>query len=306
MSPGLATVADVNGLNSSHPRLLVTDLDNTLWDWFAAWYGSFSAMLNRLVELSGIPADVLEPQIRAVHQVRGTTEYSFLLDEVPALVEASGAVPPSVRYDEALHQLHSRRRAMTRLYPGVFETLTSLKKAGIAVTAYTESLAYWTEWRIRWTGLDGLIERLYSAPDHDLPRGLTREQVRTKADEDYGLKHTRHIQLPQGVTKPNAEILRSILKDCGAEPDQAVYVGDSLMKDIAMAQSVGVLDVHAKYGEAHAMEEYELLRRVTHWKDTDVRREKELGARPEVHPTLVLQSNFAELLPVFGLDREPA
>ncbi len=306
MSVGLVTVDVVNSLNESPRRLLVTDLDNTLWDWFGAWYGSFSAMLDRLTEISRVPAEVLEPQIRAVHQARGTTEYSFLLDEVPALVEASGAVPPSERYDEALHQLHSRRRAMTQLYSGVFETLTMLKEAGVAVTAYTESLAYWTEWRIRWTGLDGLIDRLYSAPDHDLPKSLTREQVRTKPDDEYGLKHTKHIYLPPGATKPNAKILSSILDDCDALPNEAVYVGDSLMKDIAMAQSVGVLDVHARYGEAHQKTEYELLRRVTHWTDMDVQREKELSLRPKVHPTLVLQETFAELLPVFGLDLESA
>lgn len=303
MSVHLVTVAGVNSPTDSRPRLLVTDLDNTLWDWFAAWHASFSAMLDRLTEISGVPADVLEPQIRAVHQARGTAEYSFLLDEVPALIEASGSIPPSVRYDDALHQLHSRRRAMTRLYPGVLETLEDLKRAGVAVAAYTESLAFWTEWRIRWTRLDGLIDRLYSAPDHDLPNGLTRGQVRTKSDEEYGLKHTRHLPLPRGVLKPNAEILRSILNDCGAEPDQAVYVGDSLMKDMAMAQSVGVLDVHAKYGEAHRKEEYELLRRVTHWTDEDVQREKELSLRPTVHPTVVLHQGFSELLPVFGLDR---
>ena len=30
-------------------RLLVTDLDNTLWDWFEAWYQSFSALVDALV-----------------------------------------------------------------------------------------------------------------------------------------------------------------------------------------------------------------------------------------------------------------
>jgi FMN phosphatase YigB (HAD superfamily) len=306
VSASLVTVENVNNVGNSRPGLLVTDLDNTLWDWFAAWHASFSAMLERLIEISGVPAEVLEPQIRAVHQARGTAEYSFLLDEVPALVEASGSVPPSKRYDDALHQLHSRRRATTRLYPGVLEALTSLKQAGIAIAAYTESLAYWTEWRIRWTSLDGLIDRLYSAPDHDLPNGVSREQIRTKAGDEYGLKHTKHLPLPRGVMKPNAEILRSILSDCGVQPDQVVYVGDSLMKDIAMAQSVGVLDVHAKYGEAHQKAEYELLRRVTHWTDKDVQREKELSRRPEVHPTITLQQGFPELLPVFGLERLPA
>ena len=40
--------------------LLVTDLDNTLWDWFEAWFQSFSGMLDRLCELSDVPREVLE------------------------------------------------------------------------------------------------------------------------------------------------------------------------------------------------------------------------------------------------------
>lgn len=36
MSAGLVTVAFMNSFGDVRPRLLVTDLDNTLWDWFAA------------------------------------------------------------------------------------------------------------------------------------------------------------------------------------------------------------------------------------------------------------------------------
>src|SRR5690349_5217643 len=51
--------------------LLVTDLDNTLWDWFAIWYASFSALLEGIVRISGISQEELEPEIRKVHQRRG-------------------------------------------------------------------------------------------------------------------------------------------------------------------------------------------------------------------------------------------
>lgn len=30
--------------------VLITDLDNTLFDWFSIWYNSFNAMLNKVVE----------------------------------------------------------------------------------------------------------------------------------------------------------------------------------------------------------------------------------------------------------------
>jgi phosphoglycolate phosphatase len=84
-------------------------------------------------------------------------------------------------------------------------------------------------------------------------------------------------------------------------PAQAAYLGDSLMKDIVMAQSAGVLDIHAQYGIAQHREGYDLLRRVTHWSDQHVEREKELTRSTQVVPTVVCRDGFEEVLPVFGM-----
>lgn len=285
-------------------RLLITDLDNTVWDWFEAWYESFSALLDGLVALSGVDRATLEQQIKAVHQKRGTTEYSNLVREVPALVAAAAPRDPAVVYDAALHAQNSRRKATTRLYPGVGDSLRLLKDAGARIAAYTESGAYWTEWRIRHTGLDGVIDVLYSSPDHDLAAGVTSADLRTGHYDQtsYGLRGTAHRHVPHGVLKPNQAILRSILDKQNCDPAEAAYLGDSLMKDITMAQATGVLDIHAQYGLSQHREEYDLLRRVTHWSDQDVARERALACPDgEVSPTLVCRDQFAEVLPVFGL-----
>lgn len=287
-----------------HTRVLVTDLDNTLWDWFAAWYASFSSMLQVLVEDSGVPRDVLEDEMRDLHRKYGTTEYSNLLSEVPSLIEAAEGVEPWRAYPRAVDALRRERRSNTRLYPSVRDSLLRIKAAGIPVIAYTESLAYWTIWRIKKTGLDGVIDVLYSAPDHDLPRGQSFEEMRmpSRPDSHYALQNARHEHVPRGVTKPDAEVLLSILAAQGAEPSEAVYIGDSLMKDIAMAQAAGVTDVHAKYGEVLGEPGYDLLRRVTHWSDQDVARERALASSAQVRPSHTCVHQFAEVLPVLGLD----
>lgn len=288
----------------SPKRVIVTDLDNTLWDWFDAWYQSFSAMLARLTELSGVPQENLEAQIRKIHQLRGTTEYSWLVREVPALIAAAAPRSPAVVFDEAVHVLNSRRKAATKLYPGVRNALDELKKCGVTIVAYTESIAYWTEWRVRHTGLDGVIDVLYSAPDHDWPAGVTAEEVRMLPPSEYGLKRTRHQHVPSGILKPNVEVLNSILDEQGFKPEQAVYVGDSLMKDIAMAQEARVLDAHAEYGQVQTKIEYDLLRRVSHWSDEDVAREREIAQSVGViTPTIICRQSFAEVVPLFDRDQ---
>jgi FMN phosphatase YigB (HAD superfamily) len=187
------------------------------------------------------------------------------------------------------------------LYPGVEHALHRLKANDVKIIAYTESVAFWTEWRIKHTGLDGVIDVLYSAPDHDLPEGMTFEDLRWGPPEDYGLKITVHRHVPRHHIKPDPVVLSFILQDEGCDPKDAVYVGDSLLKDVQMAREVGVLDVHAKYGEAQGKAEYELLRRVSHWPDETVAKERDLIALPDIEPTFVLNHSFDQILPIFGL-----
>ncbi|WP_159930990.1 MULTISPECIES: HAD family hydrolase [Nocardia] len=276
--------------------LLVTDLDNTLWDWFDAWYVSFSAMLRKLEEMSGIPQARLEEEIRAVHQRRGTAEYSALLTELPSLQELHPNENLLQVYDSAIHILNSERLRATRLYPGVKETIEELRRRNVPVVAYTESVAYWSEWRIKKTGLDGLISTLYTAPDHDLPLGLTVNNLRKLPAEEYGLKATEHRHVPKGVLKPDTSILSKIMTDRGLSPRQVVYVGDSLMKDVAMAQRTGAHDVHAQYGVVQNRAEYELLRRVSHWTDEDIQREKAISTGRDLQANYTLAKTFSELL----------
>ena len=82
-----------------------------------------------------------------------------------------------------------------------------------------------------------------------------------------------------------------------------MYLGDSLFKDIAMANDAGVTSVLAKYGVAQHREEYQLLREVTHWTDADVQREKEVVQRTGIVANYVLESSFDEILSIFDFEK---
>jgi phosphoglycolate phosphatase-like HAD superfamily hydrolase len=278
--------------------LVITDLDNTLYDWFELWYHSFRILLDRLTSESGISRDVLVGEIKQVHERHQTSEYAFLLQELPSLQALHPGEDLAEVYDGAIHAYRSARKRHRRLYPGVMDTLEALRREGVLIVGYTESMGFYSASRVRALGLDGVLDYLYSPADHPLPAGLRREQVRMYPPEHYALERTEHRHTPPGEIKPNPAVLLDIVGEVGGSVERAIYIGDSLIKDVLMAQDAGVMDVHAKYGTAHTREEYELLRAVTHWTAEQVETERVASSRT-VQPTFTLERSFEELLDLF-------
>jgi phosphoglycolate phosphatase-like HAD superfamily hydrolase len=276
--------------------VIITDLDNTLFDWVEFWYASFKAMLDKLVEESGISEETLVTEFKKVHEKYGTSEYAFSIEELPSLQANFPGQDLTKKFDNAIHAFRLARKANLRLYPTVLETLEVLKDKACLIVGYTESMSFYTNYRIRKLGLDRILDYVYSPPDHDLPRGF----VRGYPEERYQLRRTIPRNIPKGEFKPNPKVLLDIIKGIGAAREETIYVGDSLMKDVLMAQRAVVTDVWARYGLAQNREQYELLRRVTHWTASDVEREKTLEPE-EVKPQHTLEQNFGELLEKFEL-----
>jgi phosphoglycolate phosphatase-like HAD superfamily hydrolase len=273
---------------------VITDLDNTLYDWVTMWHASFKAMLDALVSECGVPAEQLERDFQAVFQRHGTSEYAFAIQELASLQAKYPGADLAARFDATIHAYSRARKATLALYPSVEKTLRMLRSKGCLVVGYTESMAFYTNYRLRKLGLDGLLDYLYSPVDHDLPLGLSPEQIRHYHPDTYRLHHTQHKHTPKGVLKPSPEVLLDIIREVGADREGTIYVGDNLVKDVGMAQAAGIIDVFAAYGAAQEREEYELLRRVTHWTQAAVKAEQ--GAT--ITPSYTLKS-FKDLPKIF-------
>jgi phosphoglycolate phosphatase len=282
----------------AHPTTLITDFDNTLYDWFHMWHQSFAAMLCEVERISGISKSILLPQIRQIHQKYHTSEYAFLLEELPCLREAYPAQDILVVFDEAIHAYRRARKSSLQLYEGVQQTLGELRASGVLIVIYTESLGYYTNSRIRRLELDELVDFVYSPPDHDVPIAAAHYQNSSPDSDGTKLVHVKHSYIPKGVTKPNPEVLLDIVKDVDRSPGECLYLGDSLMKDVAMAQDAGIIDVFADYGGVQHRDEYNLLRQVSHWTDADVEREQATSRRT-VTPSHSI-SHFSEIKQFFG------
>lgn len=278
---------------------LITDLDNTLFDWVDLWLNCFSPMLERIVEVSGISKETLLPEISAVHQKHGTSEYSFLIEEVPSLKAFLAGRKATDVFASAIEIYRSQRRKYLKLYPTVAETLLMIKGRGAMIVGYTESMAFYSNYRVRRLGLDGVFDHVFCPEDHLIPAGLSVDDLRMYPSKRYSLKYSKQDLTPKGSKKPDPQVLNAIINQLGLNKSDCVYVGDNLMKDVAMALDCGVEDVWAKYGQAHKRPEYKLLQDVTHWTPEEVAREQKIREREHVHPTHTLEVSFSEILELF-------
>jgi len=275
-------------------RLLITDLDNTLYDWVTFFARAFDAMVDAMVDLLAVDRGTLLDEFRAVHQRLGDSEHPYAALELPSVrarYPDANQSELALALDEPLHRFNSVRKETLALYPGVEMTLTRLRQAGITIVGHTEAIAPNAYYRLTRLNIAQRFKHLYvlqgqpvnhPRPDRlpllEPPRGLIRS-------------------IPRSERKPNPKLLLDICEREGVPASAAVYVGDSLVRDMSMALDAGVTAVWAKYGTVYDPALWSTLVRVTHWTAEDVEREKALSGR-RVEPDLAI-SSFSELLPLF-------
>jgi phosphoglycolate phosphatase len=247
-------------------RVVLTDVDNTLFDWIAMWESGFRLLLREAADLSGLDEPSVKQSIRRANQLLGTSEY----DDVALLLDIfDGGVRERQR--ERLcsigHRIRASKEAATRLYPKVAKAISILRSKGIDVYCLTESVRQYAEKRASELGLDGLVD------------GVICSEFRG----DVGARVQRYLhQTPvftfsPGLRKPDPGLLRFVSELLGLPMARLIYVGDSLFKDVVMANSSRVEVCWARYGDAAASKYYSTLQEVSHWPDADINRERNVA-----------------------------
>lgn len=283
--------------------LLITDLDNTLYDWVTFFARSFTAMVDALVDGLGIDRDQLLAEFHSVHQRFCNSEQPFAVLELPCIRERFGPLGRLAlkeKLEAPLHAFNSERKKTLALYESVAETLAALQEADIAIVGHTESIKANAYYRLARLGIVDRFQRLY-VPDSNYPGHPDPERA-SELRPPEGFVHV----LPPGSRKPNPEVLLKICSHEGVAPEEVCYIGDSLTRDVSMAKAAGATAVWARYGTTYDPRHWDILVRVSHWSEEDIRRETALKKQQGmIQPDFTIDS-FDELLPIFGIVQRPA
>ncbi|SRR6266404_5291602 len=280
-------------------RLVITDLDNTLYDWYKSFVPAFYAMVEVATEILAVDKEELLDELKQVHVRYHNSEQPFALLETPTIDRKFPNATQLERkhlLDRAFRTFSEVRKKNLRLFPGVRTTLAKIRERGCFVVGHTEAVVENSLYRLKVLDLISAFDRLYapasSSPGHPDP-------ARPKLHEVY----SNFVSLlPTNHHKPDRAVLEDICRYFNVPVNRTLYVGDSLTRDISMAAMAGTYSAFAAYGGQCPHEMWTQLVRITHWTEQDVKLEERLreefaSLKPEAELT-----SFSDLLKYFEFE----
>jgi FMN phosphatase YigB (HAD superfamily) len=298
-------------------NLIVTDIDNTVFDWVRYYVTSFNALLDTVADRVGSTRGVLAAEAREVFQRHGSIEYPFLAQELDSVNRFYGLDIDRMLSDavylgrEAFMQAS---RDVLRPYDDVHDTLRAIKNhfPDLPIVALTDAPRYVAMWKLNKLGILSFFDAVYGLADPRVPTCEINRRV--KVDPEILLKHLQQSNfgfkgkiriLPDEYEKPGVRGLKTVLMDFEMdEPaevrSRVLWVGDNLRKDVGLGNRLGVMTAWAKYGtniEASALESLGLFSPPQNIQKNVFLRSDDPNA-PK--PSLVLE-RFSDLLNVLGI-----
>lgn len=282
----------------SRPRILLTDVDNTLFSWIDFFAPCFRALVHVVSRESGISEDALYDAFQITFKLEGSVEYRHAIQDNLAIRELPEAQQAQL-VELGAKVFGMAMRKHLRPYDGVKSTLERLQADGVLIVAVTNSGALQAVDRVRRLGLakrlDGLV-----AWDHDVAQFADNDTDYANALRDRtqrsGIPWT--IPLTTEQLKPSPEAYLIALRKLGLKEVGDIWVvGDSLEKDLSSVSTIGGRSVWAEYGHSFDHRNFETLLRITHWSSEKVSRAYD---RSILTPDVTIGA-FEELLDVIEL-----
>lgn len=287
-------------------KLVVTDMDNTLYPWVDFIVPAVESMVEAICRQTGFVRLKVVQSLKAVYEKYESNEYPYVLQESSIFRD----FPDFGSFDKLVIQpaqaaFAEARRKYMRPYRGVLETLEALKARKVPVVALTDAPRNPAEYRVKAMGLENLLSGLYTLPGFRFPatqegEALISPHILAKEEQGHYRAACPVVELPRQYEKPDVQGVLQVCRDFSVEAEDVVLVGDSLHKDIALARKIGAVDCWAEYGTYVSREYRERLDVISAAAIT--RRHAasvlEVDARKSAQAPTYSLSNFAQLLTV--------
>jgi FMN phosphatase YigB (HAD superfamily) len=254
-------------------KLLITDLDNTLYNLIDYFGPSFRGMVHALSKETKIEEELLLKDFKQVFLKRESLEYGFTVQEL----SISQTLPPEKVFTLiklAKGAFKRGRDKHLKPYKTVKETLEWLTNHSIIVVGMSNAPFYNAQIRLKQLYIDKYFYGLAAREDLHMPDDEYTKIINQKKDENK-FESTKIIKkwiLKKEQLKPNTYGYKKIMDELKISPENTYVIGDSILKDVQPAIEIGAKGIWAKYGEECNQKNLDTVLNMTNWSDTEIKR----------------------------------
>ncbi|MBR1777814.1 MAG: HAD hydrolase-like protein [Alphaproteobacteria bacterium] len=229
--------------------LIVSDVDNTISDYFNNWGLAWDKGIEKLAESRGMEKDKLYEDIR--NNAGGYARFhNFpdLLKETPSLSLEGKSAEERARLEKndakICHEVAKQYHEGNTMYEGVIATIRKAKAMGAQFVLYSDSpasglIARMADMQFPLDLVDGVVCRADSTTEEvdgkiqfkKAPMQVTGGCFSGYRDALVEKLGDKLVMNAGDVWKPNMEVMQGIMDRHGATPDQTVMVGDNIKSD---------------------------------------------------------------------------
>lgn len=231
------------------PQLVITDVDNTLYDFGCYYEAGLRGLVSAAVSLLPMSEGQILHALRSVYERRGSIEYPFALEEFPEVVALPPEDRPAAIYAMVGAFWAEAAQALVP-YPGVVAALRTLSADGVDVVAFTDAPIHEAVRRLRGLGIDKYLSGVVATQWFG-PRSRSTAVMRVY-DVPGMARVPRRLRLVGRLRdderKPNPATFARIAALFEVDAPQVTVIGDSPARDLAPAAALGMRPVWARYG----------------------------------------------------------
>jgi phosphoglycolate phosphatase len=284
-------------LSKNKDFTLICDLDNTLYDWVGYFVPSLYQMVDQAILLLSCDREMLLDQLREVHQKYHNSEHPYAILETNLVQQWLKSGHDLTELEPIFRAFNLERKKRLVPYEGVVPTMHRLRHQGIRLVAHSDSNVFGVIDRISRLQLQDFFDEIYCVEGSGEKHPTGGPYSSRYKDFPWSKIHL----LAHEDRKPNPALLSHILRASSIDIDRVAFIGDSIAKDIHMAQEAGIYSIWARYGTGFDPALYQQLVRISHWTRDDVQRENEARlAAANTLPDFICAVGFHEVPEAFN------
>ncbi|MFD2082933.1 FMN phosphatase YigB, HAD superfamily [Actinopolymorpha cephalotaxi] len=243
----------MNPVEKAHDKspqvLLVTDLDNTLYDFGQYFEAGLKRLIPVLMSLLAIDENEALLQVRAALSRTKNLENPFIVEHMPITESLSKNEARDLARTANIEFWEGAKSGLYA-YPGVEPTLRHLRAIGVPVVAHTDAPIHQAIRRLRFLQLDGFFQGIVATSWFRKRQGPypTALVVALPGFRSPPRRYKVTWRLSPTEAKPNRQVLKRIASTIGGRETQVLVVGDSVTRDVQPAIESGFIAAWAQYG----------------------------------------------------------